>query len=130
MQMKCFFKGMGGAILVLLAAAIIVPQYADYRAALETSDWLSSVTSTTDVITTNVKRLKTTTGSGVGVARPVIAQRPPSLVEIADNGVIFLKGGREGQFVVLIPSYVDGKVVWRCIGGPSHATRRCNNHWP
>lgn len=125
--MKSFFLGALGAILVLVAAALIYPQYSDYRAAAETSGWLAEVLPTTQAITDNTLRLNTTTGAGFGIPKPTFQSHTPSLIEVTANGTVFLKGGTDGQIIVLYPELSGGKVVWRCRGG-SHVTRACD-YW-
>ena len=126
--MKCFFKGMLGALTMLFAAAFVVPQYSDYRAASETSSWLNEIEPTKDAISAKILRLRTTSGAGLGIPRPIITRHTPSLIEVTDAGIIFLKGGRDGQVVVLIPSFSANQVSWHCIGGSSHATGSCE-YW-
>jgi hypothetical protein len=125
---KSVVQGIFGALLVLVAAFLIVPQYSDYRAASETSGWLIASMPTAQAITDNILRQKTTSGAGIGVPKPAFQFHPPALVEVTPNGTIFLKGGRDGQFVALIPEFSARNVLWRCIGGSSHATRPCQ-HW-
>lgn len=125
--MICFLKGMFGAVVVLTAALFIFPLYSDYRASAETSGWLYEIVPTAEAISDNILHLKTTSGAGVGIAKPTIKMGAPSRIEVMANGTIFLKGGRDGQLVVLIPEFLAGKVLWRCIGGSSHATLSCNN---
>jgi hypothetical protein len=127
--MRRFFQGMLGAFLVLVAAAIIVPQWQNYLADSQTGAWLNAeIVPTVQAISANVLRLKTTSGAGVGVPKPVFQYDAPTLVKVDPNGIIFLKGGSDGQFVALIPTFSGGKVSWRCIGGSSHATLACT-YW-
>lgn len=125
--MRCVAKGFIGTLIVLVLAALIIPQYCDYRAAAETDSWLYQIITTQDSIEENIIRNKTVIGSGTGVQSPKFSKHPPSYVKITDNGDIFLKGGHEGQLVVLIPTIKDSKVEWACIGGSSKATRSCQN---
>ncbi len=115
--MPCFFKGALGTLLVLVLAAIIVPQYSDYRAAAETSEWLAAVSPMKMQIEQNALRLKTLTGAGKQIDPPRFAPHNVPQYEIRDSGEIILYGGRHGQFVMLTPSLADGKVTWRCLGG-------------
>ena len=125
--MKSFFIGCFGALSVLFAAAVIIPQYSNYIASSETSTWLAEVAPTTHAITVNITRLKNTTGSGIDVKKPIFSNPKPSLIEVTDDGIILLKGGSDGQFVTLIPEVTNGAVAWRCIGGSSHATLGCKH---
>lgn len=114
--MRCFFKGMFGAFLVLIAAAIIFPLYADYRSRAETSDWIRSIGATKFAVANNVTRLKSLTNSGVGVKAPSGLRSNPSVTIMAD-GIILVHGKTFGQLLVIIPNLSDNKVSWTCVGG-------------
>lgn len=116
--MPCFFKGALGALAVLIGAAIIIPQYSDYRAAAETSGWLAQMDPIRLKIEENAKRLKTMAGAGKHIDLPA---SPPGVTffEIRDSGEIIMHGGRDGQLVILTPSFAEGTVTWRCLGGPA-----------
>lgn len=43
------------------------------------------------------------------------------LLQITDSSTVILRGGREGQMLVLIPSLQQGQVIWQCVGGSQHA---------
>ena len=127
MRLKPFLQGaVSTAICVMAVAGIVITQYSDYRAATETSSWLNDVLPTVRTISANIIHIKGTTGSGIGVPNPVFKFHAPSVVEITANGTLFLKGGRDGQFVALIPEYSSNHVSWRCMGGSSqcHAGMR------
>ena len=124
--MKSFFIGCFGALIVLVAAAVINSQYSNYIASSETSRWLAEVTPTTDAISANITRLKATAGSGIGVKKPIFPKKT-SLIKITDHGIILLKGGSDGQFIALVPELSNGDIKWHCIGGSSHATRGCRH---
>ncbi len=115
--MPCFFRGALGALAVLFIAAIVVPNYSDYRARAETSLWLSQMEPVRLRIEDNAKRLKTMGGAGKQLDLPAALLPKVALLEIRDSGEIILQGGRDGQLVILTPSYAAGKVTWRCLGG-------------
>ncbi len=126
--MRDFYLGAAAATVVLLAAAFLIyPQYSDYRAAAETSQWLAvAEMSMKPYIAEKAKRAKTLAGSGVGLPKPVFAVSNMPDLEITPDGMIFMRGGRDGQLVVLIPSLAEGKVTWRCVGGSRHdVTSEC-----
>jgi hypothetical protein len=125
--MSCFGKGFFGALIVLVIAAIVIPQYADYAASAETSAWMAQVVPTKEYVAANAERSRTLVNSGLGAKRPDFSSRAPSYFEVTKDGTIFLQGGREGQLVVFVPALTEGKVSWRCIGGSRKATMRCNN---
>lgn len=119
--MPCFFKGALGALAVLLLAAIIVPQYSDYRSAAETSLWMAKMEPVKMMIEENAIRLKTLNGAGKHIDKAPYAPANATFFEIRDSGEILLRGGRDGQFVMLTPMLSDGTVTWRCLGGSKQA---------
>ena len=56
--MKCFFKGLLGASLLLLIFFFTVPLYANYQARAETAGWLLLVEEVKNVITENAVKNK------------------------------------------------------------------------
>lgn len=116
--MKHFMLGALGALLVLVAAAVIVPLYADYLTRSQSSAWVTRArTPTMAAIADAAKRNGTVLGSGVGIARPDLGPEPPAHVEITDDGTLVLHGGRDGQYMVWTPVLAEGEVTWRCRGG-------------
>jgi hypothetical protein len=127
--MKSVLLGMLGALAVLVAAAVIYPQYSDYRARAQTSEWLFEVQEAQRAVAANAQRRNSLTGSGVGVHRPNFSgTAAPDYFKVTDDGMIFLKGGSDGQLVVLLPSISGTHVSWACVGGSSKATpSRCRD---
>ncbi len=120
--MPCFFAGAMGALAILIGAAIIIPQYSDYRAAAETDRWLVQMGPIKLMIEENAMRLKTMAGAGKHIDLPASLLSPPpgaTFFEIRDSGEIIMHGGRDGQLVILTPTLSDGRVTWRCLGGPT-----------
>lgn len=114
-----FFYGALGALLVLAAAAIIIPQYSDYKAAVESARWVNDVAEAQSLIEQRAIATNSLESAGVDVPLPKIVNGPVHYLEITHDGRIYIKGGAEGQLIVLIPYLEDNKVVWRCIGGSS-----------
>jgi hypothetical protein len=125
--MKCFLLGALGAILILIGSAFLWAQYSDYTARAQTSGWLNQVTPLQD----SIERFAIENSSLTGVtvkynAASLFTPMNLDLVEVASNGTIALRGGSDGQFLVLIPSLAGGKVTWRCLGGSAKAmTYQC-----
>ena len=114
---RSFFAGAAGALLVLAAAAVIVPQYGDYTARSRASEALYFVRSVQDQVEAQAIAHQSVSGSGVGISSssgPAVSE-----VLVLSNGVILLRAAHFGQVFVLIPSYSEGKVAWHCIGGSS-----------
>ena len=124
--MSCFGKGFFGAFIVLVAAAFVFPQYADYAASAETSAWMAQVAPVQDHVAANAKRNDSLVNAGLGAEQPHFSSPAPTYFEVTKDGTIFIQGGREGQLIVLVPALMEGTVSWRCIGGSWRATTRCN----
>jgi hypothetical protein len=126
--MKCFLKGLGGALFVLIGAALVVPQYSDYRARAKTSEWLARSQEIQSMIEENAVKQKSLLGAGRGIDVKTFQLAGLDVFEIMDSSTIILRGGPEGQVIVLIPSLSETRVVWRCIGGPAKAVpAKCRN---
>jgi Tfp pilus assembly major pilin PilA len=119
--MRCFLFGLMGAVLVLLSAAIIVPQYSDYSSLAQTSAWLVDIEPLQSKIEENAARKGRIDIPNSSETLPEFQAGKPRFFKVSRNGVILMKGGKQGQFVMLTPEIVDGKVVWTCIGGPDDA---------
>lgn len=46
----------------------------------------------------------------------------PDVFKITRDGIIILRGGREGQVLVLMPLFSNNEIKWICIGGSKNAT--------
>lgn len=120
MRRRGFWKGFALAIaLVLLWFLLVVPQYADYSSAIQTSEILALLEPTRARVGERVLRAGTVAGSGAGL---VIPDWPESRIPIrfrhvTSDGVVIVQGAKKGQVVVLVPSLEGGKVVWVCVGG-------------
>jgi Tfp pilus assembly major pilin PilA len=119
--MKCFLKGLGGALFVLIGAALVIPQYSDYTARAQTSAWLAQIREIQSVIEQNAVKQKSLLGAGRGIDTKTFQAVGIELFEITESSMVILRGGAEGQVIVLIPSLSEDRVVWRCIGGSAHA---------
>ncbi len=114
--MKSYLFGALGALTVLILAAIIIPQYCDYRAQSETSVWLNHIRPIQNQIENTILENKTVNDSGLEV-NALLHLNDMEYTNITRDGVIFLKGGSEGQFITLIPTIIEGDVIWECVGG-------------
>jgi type II secretory pathway pseudopilin PulG len=114
---RSFAIGASGALFVLIAAAMIIPQYADYTARSRASVALIDLRELQERIAARALAGQSLSGSGVGV----LQNTPPSLrkVTVFSDGAIVAVASHFGQVIVLIPSYSAGKVSWQCIGGSS-----------
>ncbi len=115
--MRSFIYGSLGALLILIAASIIVPQYCEYRAQSEVSVWLQLIKTTKAEIESNIVSINSVENSGIGVSLPQSLKLNFDYSHVNRDGIIFLKGGIEGQLITLTPFLDKGKVRWLCLGG-------------
>jgi len=122
-----FIAGFLTAIgLALLFAVVVLPQYADYRAASEVSQWLVQIQPTQELIAENAKKNGGLTRAGSGIRQPDFAPVKPDFFAVTDSGTIVIRGGHEGQMVMLLPEFSAGALTWRCVGGSRSAVpTRC-----
>jgi hypothetical protein len=113
-------------LLVLAAAAVIVPQYSNYGMLARAYEVLRSIQPVQDRVSSQVLARQSVSGSGRGISyEPVPAVRD---WQVLADGVVFVRGARFGQVFVLVPSYSEGAVSWRCIGGSAKdVPRRCRD---
>lgn len=111
----CFLRGALGACAVLLAAAVVIPQYADYRERAANAAMFDESASLRQGVEARILELGGIQNSGVGVQVP-----PPSSyrANLTRDGVIILQGAAFGHVLVLSPAFYQGEVIWQCIGGP------------
>jgi hypothetical protein len=121
--MKQFLIGLLWALGGVIATLVVIPAYTDYRASSETIEWLALLRATQEEIDAYVKQNKTIVAANKSIQLPQM--KGVTLAEIRDDGSIFVKGGIEGQLIVLLPTVEQDQVVWRCLGGSSKATLRC-----
>ena len=129
--MRCFLLGMLGGLLLLVVVIVASSQYSDYQSRAQTEEWLYRVEPIQADIEKNAIRQNSLMNAGRNVDKKAFQYANNlNLFEIAETGMLILRGGKEGQAVILIPSLAAGQVTWRCIGGPSHAipSSRCVNN--
>lgn len=114
--MKCFVKGMLGALLVLISAAVVIPLYGDYRSRSETMNWLQNIRPIQFAVADNAIKLNTLNNSGIGIKIPNGLTSEPNVI-IRPDGMILIHGQKYGQLVALIPELSRNKVTWKCFGG-------------
>lgn len=126
--MKCFLKGLGGALLALIGAFLVTAQYSDYTARAQTSEWLVQVWEIQSLIEQNAVKQKSLLDAGRGIDTETFRAARLDAFEITESSTIILRGGADGQVIVLIPSLSEDRVIWRCMGGPTRAVPgRCRN---
>lgn len=110
---RCFWLGALGAFVVLLAAAILVPQYADYKDRAANTTAYDDSLALRESIAARIVELGSVENSGSNIQAP----NDGSNKAVTRDGTIILQG-RYGHVLVLTPSLDQGAVNWKCIGGP------------
>ena len=91
-SMKCFLKGMIGAFVVLLIAAIAIPQYADYSDRAKSDDMLHSIDPLKQKLASLlINQLDINSGIVEHDSRFI------DTLEVFDSGEIFIKGMGSGS---------------------------------
>jgi len=117
--MKSFVTGCVGALLAIALALFTFAQYSDYRGRAETEGMLAELEPFKQSIEAAATKNKSFVGIDKVVGKPTTLPAYVDLLEVTDAGEIFIRGGRDGQLVILLPTFVAEKVVWRCIGSPA-----------
>ena len=127
-SMKLFLLGLIGSLLLIVVAALVVSQYSDYRARAETDGWLAQIKPIQVIIEKNAIQQKSLMNAGKNVNKETLQNLDVNFFEITETSILILRGGREGQIIILIPSLTAEQVTWRCIGGPAQAIpSRCTD---
>lgn len=113
---SCFLRGVLGALMVLLAAAIIIPQYADYRERAANAAILNESLALQQAIEARIQGLGAVENSGLGIEVP--PEGTDYKAVITRDGAVILQGIRYGHVMVLTPRLAQGAVSWQCVGGP------------
>jgi hypothetical protein len=117
--MKHFLLGIFVGLVVLLTGfLVIVPQYSDYRSASETSAWFAQIEGIQDVIEQNALKNLSLSNAGRGVDKKIFQRENMDELHIFMTGEIVIRGGRDGQMLMLVPSFDGTSITWHCIGGP------------
>ncbi len=106
-----------------------MPQYADYAPQAQSAEILRLLGATKERVEEQIRRTGTLSGSGTGLkiqewgqSDHLLDHRDPiNFRHVSSDGVIIVKGVREGQVMVLVPSLQSGVVTWECVGGSADA---------
>jgi hypothetical protein len=122
---SCFFRGMLGACVVLLATAVIVPQYADYKERAATTQMFNESATLRQAVEARILELGGIQNSGTGVQVPPAGSYRANLMR---DGIVILQGVAFGHVLVLSPAFHQGEVIWQCTGGPpKDMPRQCRD---
>jgi hypothetical protein len=126
---KAVFYGATGAFLVLVAAALVYPEYEDFRSRAIASEVLLQARSIQDEVEVVAGKQGTLAGAGASIhVTPMkLGNRVIAEGEVLSGGEIVLRGKPYGQVIVLIPAMSgDRKITWRCIAGSTNdVTQTC-----
>lgn len=130
MSRSGFWKGFFSAIaLVFLWFIVVVPQYHDYASQAQSAEILGLLGPTKGRVEEQIRRTGTLSGSGAGLKiqewgqsdRLLDHRDPINFRHVSSDGVILIRGIREGQVMVLVPNLQSGVVTWECVGGSADA---------
>jgi hypothetical protein len=109
-----------GVLLTLTILFFVWPQYSDYRSRAETDSWLVSLTE-------SVKKeelIKSIVDRDANAEIFADLKPKPDYIQITESSALVIKGGRDGQVVVLIPK---GNGEMSCVAGSTKASpKRCS----
>lgn len=117
---RCFFVGALAAVLVLGASAILVPTYGDFQDRAALDETIGELGSYRDKIARNALSQGSIERSGVGIqiSSEEFSRLAVDYARIFPDGTMTVRHAQYHQVVVWEPSIEDGKVSWKCIGGP------------
>lgn len=102
------------------AAAILIPTYGDFRdrAALDKS--ILELGPYRDKIASNALSQGSIdrSGAGIRISSEDLSRLALDYARIFPDGTMTVRHAQFHQVIVWEPSIVDGKVSWKCIGGP------------
>lgn len=113
-RLGSFALGALGAITVLLAVAIVVPLYSDYRSRAQASEMLAIAQPLQRAVEAHAVASRTLQGAGAGI------KMAPAFFDstVLWDGTIVLRNRNSfGQVIVLQPTLKEGSVTWQCAGG-------------
>ena len=110
--MKSFFVGVFGAILVLAIAAVVIPQYSDYKARTISYEIMNSLEPLQNQVSNQLMA-----GLPIEPKKVINQSKFIQSLEQKSDGTIIVKAKEAGQVIVLVPAKEQGKIIWHCIGG-------------
>lgn len=117
---RCFLAGALGTVLVLGAAAIMIPAYGDFRHRAALDEVIAELSLLRDKIARNALSQGSIEGSGVGVqvSAEDMSRLALDYARVLPNGTMIVRHSQFYQVVVWEPTITDGKLNWTCIGAP------------
>lgn len=106
-----FLFGLAMAGLLLL---IIIPNYSDYRAKSQTSNW--QIEFEQSEIAKQIES-QLLANQPVKVSTDKLNFKFVHFAKVNALGEVIFKGDDFGQILILTPSKENGKIIWQCWGG-------------
>jgi hypothetical protein len=119
--MRSFILGFLGMLTALVLAGYAYSMYGDYRSEAQSSAWFIELLPAMQEIEAQARQQNTLAGTGAHIGKATPRMTRVNFLRVEDQGTIIVRGGSDGQVIVLIPQFDKGNVSWRCIGGPSRA---------
>jgi len=118
--MKCFATGSLGAILIIVLGEFLSTQYSDYRGVSETEEIILQIKPIKQAIEATAIKQKSFVDIDKNTQIPKLQFHAHiDFIDVTNTGAIIVKGGRDGQILILSPSFIEEKIVWHCTGGPT-----------
>ncbi|GBU09392.1 hypothetical protein AwWohl_05300 [Gammaproteobacteria bacterium] len=126
--MKSFLYGFSGSILAIVIYLYGSSQYSDYRSRVQTYSWINQLLPIQNLISEKIIAKQLSNDFLKKIVFPAsLSQNAITLFQVSSEGVITIKGGYDGQIIILYPVLSDDKVIWACIGGSTRSVpKACN----
>jgi len=126
--MKCFIYGVIGVLFSLGVFFVGRTQYSDYVVMVQTDRWIGELQPLMSEVKAKAIKIHSLNGVASDIHKPE-PDKNTTIFDVLDSGTIVVKGGRDGQLLILVPSLVDDKFTWRClVGGDNALSRKCKEY--
>lgn len=117
MKMKCLLSGGLGVILGVLAIARFDPSL-EYTGRGDTSAMILTLRPVLMTLQATALKQKSLSHLHYDFDQVDLKNAGIHDIHMSAAGEIVVKGGKEGQMLVISPTFEGDKVVWHCGGGP------------
>lgn len=114
MKKSVIFGFIFGLIGSLLLIVVIIPNYSDYRAMSQASNWLTEFEQSE---TTKQIENQLLANQSVKVSTDKLKFKFVKFAKVNALGEVVLKGENYGQILILIPIKENNNIRWQCVGG-------------
>jgi Tfp pilus assembly major pilin PilA len=124
-SMRCFLIGIAGFLVAALLAAIVIPQYADFRSRETLSEAMTAIAPLRMKIAEYLaKGPQKPTEAGNAALTPREPIPGVNYLKVMSDGTIVFRSARHGQLIVLEPEVRGSSVEWKCVGAPAREVPR------